>query len=205
MPQHGFTQESFRFLDNLAENNNRDWFHAHKATFKTLLETPFANLLEALSNRLEDAPRPLMGSKKTMFRMNRDVRFSEDKRLYKTHVSGLLTPSGTKSEFAGIYYLHLDTNGGTLAVGFYRQSPKQLAPIRKAMIERSEDFAEVLDQLKAAGLMLEQSDKLTAMPRGFEAHADHPHADYVRLKSLVCREDLTIETWISGDVIDKAE
>ncbi|MEL6700467.1 MAG: DUF2461 family protein, partial [Pseudomonadota bacterium] len=92
---HGFTDKSFEFLEGLAANNDRDWFNEHKPTFQEYLETPFANLLEALSNRLADADVTLEGSKKTMFRMNRDVRFSEDKSPYKTAVSGLLTRDGT--------------------------------------------------------------------------------------------------------------
>ena len=88
-PDHAFDIQSFDFLQDLSANNDRDWFHAHKTVFATRLERPFIHLLEALSNRLQDAPRPMSGGKATVFRMNRDVRFSEDKRPYKTNLSGL--------------------------------------------------------------------------------------------------------------------
>jgi uncharacterized protein (TIGR02453 family) len=86
--------DAFAFLENLAANNDREWFNANKKTFATELERPFVHLLETLSARLADASRPLSGGKTTVFRMNRDVRFSDDKRPYKTNLSGLLTPSG---------------------------------------------------------------------------------------------------------------
>ena len=61
----GFSTESFAFLRELGENNNRDWFNENKAQFTAHLEQPFADLLEALSNRLSDARRPLSGGKST--------------------------------------------------------------------------------------------------------------------------------------------
>ncbi|MEL6645567.1 MAG: DUF2461 domain-containing protein [Pseudomonadota bacterium] len=200
-----FSEASFAFFSDLSANNNRDWFNANKATFKDCIETPFIDLLEALTNRLEDAPRPLMGGKKTTFRLNRDVRFSEDKSPYKTNMSGLLTPSGDKSEMAGIVYLHLEATGGFAVAGFYNLSPKQLAPMRDDMIARADAFDDVLAALAAAGRSLDQSMSLSSMPKGFTDHAAHRHADIIKLKSLMVREDLPKDLWLSGDVIDHVE
>ncbi|MBO6922463.1 MAG: DUF2461 domain-containing protein [Roseicyclus sp.] len=200
-----FSEASFGFFSDLSENNDRDWFNAHKKTFKAEVEAPFIDLLEALSNRLEDSPRPLTGGKQTTFRLNRDVRFSEDKSPYKTNMSGLLTPTGTKSEMAGIVYLHLEADGGFAVAGFYNLSPKQLAPMRDDMIARAEKFDQVLQALEASGRNLDRSMSLSSMPKGFTEHADHRHADVIKLKSLMVREDLPTDLWLSGDVIDRVE
>ena len=202
---HGFTAKSFEFLEGLAANNDKEWFHAHKDDFVEYCETPFIALLEALSNRLSDADYPLEGGKKTMFRMNRDVRFTEDKRPYKTSVSGLLTPSGSKSEDRGLLYIHFDAEGGFTATGFHTMSPKRLAPIRQAMIDRADEWDAVKESLDAAGRSLERDDSLTAMPKGFTDHDDHRHAEDIKLKSLIVREDLPKVAWTSGDVIDRIE
>lgn len=201
----GFSDQSFGFLEGLEANNTRDWFMANKAVFQSHLETPFVQLLEALSNRLDGTRLPYSGSKKTMFRLNRDVRFSEDKRPYKTAVSGLLTPSGTKDMLSGVLYLHLASDGGFMAAGFHALSPQQLAPIRQAMIDRAEEFDAVRTQLRAAGHELDPENTLSGMPRGFTDHAAHRHADAIRLKSLIVRQNLTRQMWISGDVIDRAQ
>ncbi len=66
---------SFDLLAQLAQNNTKDWYDVHKADIKTHCLTPFGELLEHVSNRLIDGSLPLEGSAKTMFRMNRDVRF----------------------------------------------------------------------------------------------------------------------------------
>ena len=201
----GFTGKSFELLEGLAANNEREWFHAHKSDIETHLREPFAALLEALTNRLSDAPRPLMGGAKTMFRMNRDVRFSEDKSPYKTAVSGMLTASGAKAEGGGVLYLQIDVEGGFMGSGFHMLSPKQLGPFRDAMIARADEWDDVLARLDAAGRTLDGENSLTSMPRGYAEHDGHRHAASIKLKSLLLREDLPKIAWTSGDVVDRAE
>jgi len=169
------------------------------------VEAPFIDLLETMSNRLTDAKRPLQGGKCTMFRMNRDVRFSEDKSPYKTSVGGLLSPTGTKSESAGIVYVHLDATGGFTAAGFYNLTSKQLGPMRDAMVDRADAFDKVLNALHATGRDLDRSMSLSSMPKGFAEHAEHRHANVIKLKSLMVRQDIPKKDWLSGDVIDHVE
>lgn len=69
---------------------------------KRHLQDPFEALLEGVTAKLAGTEIPLKGGRQTTFRMNRDVRFSNDKRPYHEHVSGVLTPSGTKAEAAGV-------------------------------------------------------------------------------------------------------
>lgn len=203
--QTAFSKASFDFLAELAKNNNKDWFNTNKRSFKELIQEPFISLLNALSNRLEDARRPLSGGKSTVFRMNRDVRFTEDKSPYKTNVSGLLTPSGLKSEVAGLVYIQMDSTGGFACSGYYNLSPKQLGPIRDAIIERADEFDEVLNGLEATGRHLEDHQSLSSMPRGFAEHADHRHAHYIRLQTLLVQENLPKSEWIDGSVVDRVE
>jgi len=206
MHQHqAFSPDSFNFLRELTEHNTREWFTANKSRFRTHLEAPFAALLEALSNRLADAPRPLLGGKATMFRLNRDTRFSADKSSYKTNVSGLLTPSGAKSQVSALVYIHFDPTSSFAAAGYYNLSPKQLAPIREAMVDRAEAFDSVLEALASAGRSLAAIDGLTAMPRGFAEHAAHRHAEHIRRTSLIVRDDLPEADWMTGQVIDTIE
>ena len=205
MPGHGFTAKSFAFLDGLAENNDRDWFHAHRDAFEAYVQGPFLDLLEELTGRLSDAEVPLRGNPKTMFRMNRDVRFSKDKSPYKTSIAALLTPSGTKLEGGGLLYVHMDRTGGFAGTGWHKLPPEALKPFRQAMIDDPDRFAGVRDALDGKGRALSDDDSLTAMPRGFEDHDDHRHADAIRLKSLILSEDLPKVAFTSGDVADRVE
>lgn len=202
---HAFDSQSFAFLEDLAANNDRDWFTTNRELFTARLEQPFVHLLETLGNRLADAPRPVSGGRATVFRMNRDVRFSADKRPYKTNLSGLLTASGTKKEAGGVVYIQIDATGGFAAAGFHGLSPAELGPIRDAIVARAGDFARIKARLAQAGRDLDRSDGLTAMPKGFTDHADHPHAAEIRLKSLILREDLGRDLWLSGEVTGRVE
>lgn len=205
MSDIGFTKASFDFLADLSDNNNKAWFDENKPVFETYLKAPFETLLEVLSARLSDADTPMQGSKKTLFRMHRDIRFSKDKRPYKTNTGALMTPSGRKNEKAPILYLHMDATGGFAAAGFYKFKASDLEPIRRRMIDKVDEFDAVLSGLDAAGLQLLCTDPLKGMPRGFKDAEDHHHADSLRLKSLIVELNLSKSNWISGDVVDQVE
>ncbi len=201
----GFSEESFVFLKDLENNNNREWFASNKDAFRSLLEIPFVRVIDALNDRLGDADYPLRGGRQSMYRIHRDVRFSKDKTPYNTHVNGLMSPSGKKSNEAGLLYLQIDVKGGFASTGFHRLSPRQLTPIRDAIIERAGAFDLVLRSLNEAGLAVDRGDALAAMPRGYSRHDGHRHADYIRLRSLLVRRNLSKDQWLSGDVIDDVE
>ena len=205
MPGDGFTAKSFAFLEGLAENNDKDWFHAHREEFDTHVEGPFLDLLADLTARLGDAEPAFRGDRKTMFRMNRDVRFSKDKSPYKTSIAAVMTPSGTKEESGGLLYLQMDRTGGFAGTGWHKLDPKALGPFRDAMIADAERFDGVRDALSKSGRTLENGESLTAMPRGYADHEGHRHSDALRLKSLLVAEDLPKMAFTSGDVAGRIE
>jgi uncharacterized protein (TIGR02453 family) len=95
-----------------------------------------------------------VGNEKTMFRVSRDVRFSNDKSPYSTHVSGVLTPSGTKSEASPLIYLHMEAHGGFAVAGLYHPPTDRLDALRESILENSEEFSEILNSLAESGLVL---------------------------------------------------
>lgn len=194
------SKTSFDLLDQLARNNTKDWYDAHKADIKTHCLAPFGEMLEHVSNRLKDSDRPLEGSAKTMFRMHRDVRFSKDKTPYKSSVSGVLTPSGTKAEMAGMVYVEMNASGGWVAGGFYKLPTAQLSLIRQRIIDEPDAFQTVLDGLSDAGTGLADMDRLTRMPKGFSEYEDHPFAEDIKRKSFIIRADVAMASWLNGDV-----
>ncbi|MEM0985561.1 MAG: DUF2461 domain-containing protein [Pseudomonadota bacterium] len=198
-----FSDRSFQLLSELAVNNDRDWFKAYKDEFEQVLLDPFAATLEAISHRLQDRGMNFTGGKKTMFRMNRDVRFSRDKSPYKTNVSGMLTPGGEKRESGGFVYLQLQHNGGFAAFGRYNLRPAALGPIRDKILEKPERFRAILTEVQSTGLDLVRDDSLKSTPRGYSEHSDHPHADELKLKSMMVRIDLTADEFKSGAAVDR--
>jgi uncharacterized protein (TIGR02453 family) len=202
MVEPNFTQKSFDLLAGLAANNEKAWYDHHRDDFNACLRDPFGGVLELVTERLEDTEVPLAGGPKTMFRQHRDIRFSKDKSPYSTHVSGLLTPSGTKAEKEGILYVHLDSSGGFIACGFYQLKAAELAPIRDRIIAEPTAFSYVLKDLTEAGLSLSDEDKLTTMPRGYSQYDEHEYAEYLKLKNLMVQVQLGRGAWLDGDIVD---
>ncbi len=143
----------------------------------------------------------MSGSKQTMFRMNRDVRFSKDKRPYSEHVSGLLTPSGFKKDETALLYAHLAADGGFIAAGFYQLETKVLNLFRDRIIEDAKQFRTITNKLTKAGYEFAQFEPLKSMPRGYSQYADHEHASFLKLKSLVVTQNQTRDVWIDGTIV----
>ena len=192
---------SFRLLADLARNNTKEWYHAHKGDIEGQLLAPFADILEAISVGLAGREIPFHGGRETMFRMNRDIRFSADKSPYKTNVSGLLTTSATKETCEGCVYLQLDAGGGFAAFGRYGLDAKSLGPIRDRIVAEPEQFGAILTQLRRGGFDLFREDRLKTMPRGYAGQADYAFAEELRLTNLLVRQELPKGVWTSGDVI----
>lgn len=201
MPNSGITDKSFKLLDQLAKNNNREWYHEHKEELREHLLDPFAEILEASSDKLENAKRPFTGSKQTMFRLYRDTRFSKDKRPYKEHVGGLLTPSGNKKDDDALMYAHLASDGGFVAAGFYRLDTKDLNRIRDRIIEEAKTFRALTRKVTKAGYTFSEIEPLKSMPRGYSQYAEHEHAGFLKMKSLIVSQDLTKQAWKDGSVV----
>jgi uncharacterized protein (TIGR02453 family) len=192
---------SFQLLEELELNNNRGWYQAHKNEFESELRTPFAEILIAASEALAGTKMPMRGSEKTMFRQNKDVRFSSNKLPYQTHISGVLTPSGSKTQDESLIYLQLQKDGGFLACGRYKMDARSLEPIRTKIIEDVDAFDAVLEDLDAAQVNFMEEGKLKAMPRGFESVSEHRHATYLKLVSYCISRDLPMEKWLEGEVV----
>lgn len=198
----GFSAKSFQLLEGVRDNNTREWFQAHKADIREHCQDPFAFLLDCATQELSDHSIRLSGGKGTMFRMNRDVRFSKNKDPYTHHVSGLLTRSGVKNEQGGIVYLKLDPSGGMLGGGYYGLTAKRMGPIRDQIVDNPKTFEKLVKQLKTHDLSFGTDESLTNMPRGFSEHAGSHLAWALRMKNFIVRKPLTRNDW-KGDGIVK--
>lgn len=198
----GFTDQTFQLLSALEQNNTREWYEENKDALKEHARAPFASMLGITTMLLEGSRYPLIGSDKTMFRQNRDVRFSKDKTLYKSTVSGLLTPTGTKKEMGGVVYAQVGPEAGVLAGGFYQMTTSDLNLVRDRMIADAERFGELADVLARKGYPLRTDNTLKTMPRGFKQHEDHPLAATLKLKGYTVRVEQPKEAWLNGDIVE---
>jgi uncharacterized protein (TIGR02453 family) len=198
----GFRPAAFTFFRGLRRNNDPAWFKPRKAVYEAEVLAPFRALVAAVGAALGDAGIPLAGDPlRSIFRIYRDVRFSPDKRLYKTHAGAVLTRSGGKRD-PGLLYLHLEPGESMVAAGFWHPEPPLLTRLRRAILGDPDRFVEIADALMAAGCPVSSDSTLTRPPRGFEAAKGTPVADYVCWKSFTAHAALTDREMQSPAVVD---
>jgi uncharacterized protein (TIGR02453 family) len=173
------------FLNQIRENNNREWFEAHKAEYKEANEV-FDAFVERLILGISAFDPSIKGLsvKDCTYRIYRDVRFSPNKMPYKTHMGAYVCPHGKKSGYAG-YYFHIEPKGNgylgghQLDTGLYCPQPNILKSIREEIYLNGATFEATIDEAK--GFTLEDSQALKKVPRGFPA--DFRYAEYLKLKN----------------------
>lgn len=187
----GFRPAALAFFRDLTVSNERGWFQDNKPTYEAEVVRPMALLVPELAAELARRKVPLTGDvKKSMFRIHRDVRFSNDKSPYKTHAGAVWSRDGVKMS-PGVLYFHFDPEGSFVAAGFYVPEPPLLAKLRNAQVRRTDEFLAVVAALEGYGLTLSREDALKRTPRGFEETADGPLAEHLKLKSLIVSRPLT--------------
>ncbi|GLB49644.1 DUF2461 domain-containing protein [Neptunitalea lumnitzerae] len=186
--------ELFEFLEELKENNNREWFADNKKRFKDLEKKVKLFNEEVLANlKTHDEVDSLK-----MFRIYRDVRFSKNKAPYKINLG--CSFHRIKPRLRGGYYVHLEPNNSFLACGFWAPEKDDLMRIRKELEMDAEEFKEVinLDEIKNVWGAIEGEELKTA-PKGF----DKTHADIalIRKKQYVFTKKLTNKEVVSNNFL----
>ena len=199
----GFRPAAFTFFRGLRRNNDPAWFKPRKAVYEAEVLAPFRTLVAAVGAGLVEAGIPLAGDPvRSIFRIYRDVRFSPDKRLYKTHAGAVLTRSGGKRD-PGLLYLHLEPGESMVAAGFWHPEPQLLTRLRRAILGNPERLVEIAGTLAAAGSPISSDETLTRLPRGFEAAKGTPVEDYVCWKSFTAHAALSDKDMQSPAVVNR--
>ena len=172
------SKDCLKFLNELSLNNNRDWFEANKAIFKSH-QSEVKAVLERVKEGLSETD---IIEKLKMFRIYRDVRFSKDKTPYKDYFSGSLSRMG--KSLRGGYYIHLKPGDAFLAVGFWDPNKEDLFRIRKEIETDASDFHKLLNNKSFKNIWGNfQGDTLKTAPKGFSK--EHPEIDLLKRKNFV--------------------
>ncbi len=202
----GFGEKALPFLKALDFHQDREWFKANRALYESELETPRADLIEALTARFAKDGIPFRGDrKKSTYRIYRDIRFSKDKRPFNRHVSALLTRSGEKNEAEGSFFIHVGLEACFMAVAFYMLDGPRLKAFRTSIVNRPEKFRAMVAALKKGKLELATGDDtLKRLPQGFEGVSDPDLAAAVKMKHFYVREEIDPKRVTSPKLVDDA-
>jgi uncharacterized protein (TIGR02453 family) len=178
-----FREAGLKFLRGLKRNNRREWFEAHKPEFERELKQPMLSLIETVNGAMQDfAPAHVRPPQKCMMRIYRDIRFSSDKRPYKSHISAWWSREGLEKTSGGGFYMHIAPEEVVIAAGVYMPEREQLLAIRNYLLLHHAEVRELLTDRNLKRSMDSFSGMpLTRPPKGFPK--EHPAMDL-----LLCRQ-----------------
>lgn len=198
-----FTPQVFGFLRELEKNNEREWFHANKSRYEECIRQPaldfitdFAAPLAEISPHFVADSRTVGGS---LFRIQRDTRFSKDKTPYKTNTGVHFRHEQAKDAHAPGFYLHLEPRNCFFGAGLWRPEPKVAYAIRQFIADNADEWVRVRDGLSATGPALD-GERLVRPPKGFDA--DDPLIDDLKRKDFIAVEKLPQSEVTRSDLVD---
>src|SRR5438034_7486261 len=194
-----FTQRALRFFRELARHKEKAWFEAHREEYESEVRQPMRKLIEDLDTRFaEFAPEITGDPKRSMFRINRDIRFSKDKSPYKTHAACWFRHldashkvGGEADEGSAGLYFHLQPGKSFVGAGIWMPPRPTLNKIRDAIAEDHRGVARVVENPRSRRRFggLDDGAMLKRMPRGFAD--DHPAAKWLRYQSFTIGRELS--------------
>lgn len=193
MPRAHFRPALFKFLKDLAANNERDWFAANKDRYEDELREPargfisdFGPLLKKISPHFRADPRKVGGS---LFRIHRDIRFSKDKSPYKTHTGIQFRHKAGKDAHAPGFYLHLEPGSCFAGAGIWHPDGETTKSIRTFLVENAARWKRITSAKRFRETFTLVGDSLKRPPRGVEP--DHPLIEDLKRKDFIAVHNLS--------------
>ena len=195
-------KDILQFLKELETNNQRDWFEANRDRYEKT-RNDFLTLTGWLIDEIRkfDDEIPLLQPKDCMFRIFRDVRFSNDKRPFKSNYGSYIARGGRKSGFAG-YYVHVSPEEYFLAGGIYMPTPEQLQSIRQEIYYHPEGYLKELEKEPFKSTFNQHYfDALKTAPKGYPK--DWEYVELIKNRSYGFGHHLTEREVLSADFREK--
>ncbi|HEY5623902.1 MAG TPA: DUF2461 domain-containing protein [Gammaproteobacteria bacterium] len=191
---HGFPAGTAKFLKELKNNNERDWFNANKHRYEQHVLAPSLDLINAMESKLEKiSPHFVAIAKRTggsLMRVYRDTRFSKDKTPYKTNIGIQFRHELGKDVHAPGFYLHIQPHNCFLGAGIWRPDSGSLAAIRERIVEKPAAWKRARDSKKFTEHFRLGGDQLKRPPRGFSA--EHPCIEDLKRKDFIAISEYPI-------------
>ena len=186
------TKENIQFLKSLAQHNDREWFESHKSEF-VLYQEEFKLFHQQLLDLMNKHDQIEKGK---VFRIYRDVRFSKDKRPYKTYWSG--TFKRATAQLRGGYYYQIEPGNSFVAGGFFGPESQDLLHIRKQISQDPDPLVSVLSSASFKeyfGLL--EGEKVKTTPKGFSS--EDSAIDLIRMKQFLVYRHFSDEEVLHKD------
>lgn len=181
-----FGPDLLQFLTDLKNHNEREWFLANKSRYEDNVRDPFLRLiadlqpgLHKINPRIVVDPNPSRGS---MMRIYRDIRFSADKKPYKTNVAAFFKHARAKGDAVPGYYLHLAPGGCMTGAGVWRPEPRASQKIRNAIVADPKRWKKATTGHKWGSACQMVGESLKRPPAGIDPN--HPFIEDLKRKDF---------------------
>ncbi|MEO8938633.1 MAG: DUF2461 domain-containing protein [Burkholderiaceae bacterium] len=193
------------YLQGLRENNNKAWFVMNKPAYD-ILRAEFMVLVAAVIAGLSKHDQRIadVNPKKALFRIYRDIRFSNDKTPYKAYFSASIAEEGAKNS-GPMYYLSINAEGNLhLGAGCYLPERDVLAALRRHVVADHAGLARIAKARRFVRTFgtLSQEDKLTRLPKGYDPGMPgiERFGESLKLKSFVVSANFDLATGSHPDL-----
>jgi TIGR02453 family protein len=189
--------ELFRFLTELKKNNNRPWFKEHKKQYDQLLAW-FTAEIQELIERIGTFDPEIVGleAKSCIYRIYRDIRFSNDKTPYKTHFGAYMAGFGGRTGSYAGYYVHLEPGNSLLSGGAWQPPPPLLKKLRRDIYNNMDEFRNITENKEFKETFPELEGEMQKRILG-DFPADYPFIDILKHRDFVVtsiKQDLFFNT-----------
>ncbi len=194
-------KSTLKFLEDLKNNNNRDWFNDHKTNFLDA-QKKFIDFIDHIiveTSQFDESIEKLE-AKNCIFRIYKDIRFSKDKTPYKSNMGASLKSKGTKTLSNPGYYIHLEPGKSFIGGGVYMTEPQNLKAIRQKISDNPDDFFKIINHKNFKSILKLEGDKLVRVPQGFDK--DDPMAEFLKYKQFTYLRNITDDELLSENAVD---
>src|ERR1700682_1765513 len=179
----GWPKPALQFFHGLKRDNSKAYFEAHRSVYEDQVRQPMEALVSELERELGS------DAEVKIFRLNRDLRFSPDKRPHKEHLGAYLS-----STRAGGLYLQISDDGLYMAIGSHELSADQLTRFRDAVAgKEGEKLARIVAALQKDSYQVTEPS-FKRVPAGYPA--DHPRGELLRCKGLMASRNWKAGAWL---------
>lgn len=195
------TQSGLQFIEDLKNNNNKEWFHENKNRYENF-KKEYQHLIHEILEKMKplDASLSTLEVKNCTFRINRDIRFSKDKAPYKTNMS-LWFSTNKKYKNSPGYYIHYEKGASFIAGGVYSPEPSELKKIRNEISYFHKDLEEIIAnktfKKEFSNLNRDEKSTLKNAPKGFDSN--HPALEFLKLKSFVTTQKVPDSVFLDSN------
>jgi uncharacterized protein (TIGR02453 family) len=202
-----FKPETLSFLNELAQNNNRDWFNENKSRYEEqvldvalLFIQSMQEPLRKIAPHFTAIPKRMGGS---LMRVYRDTRFSKNKTPYKTNIGIQFRHEQAKDVHSPGFYVHVDPEQVFVGAGMWHPDSQALAGIRERINDKSSEWIRVSRDRKFTRHFQLGGTTLTRPPRGYDK--DHPMIEDLKRKDFIAIKNMSHDDALNPKFQQKVE